>query len=149
MPSDKIPAVEHETLVIDNTQCRFVPHAAVATVGSTIEAVNSDSVLHTTHLYGPVESNISLPIEGARAERTFRRPGLVVVKCDIHGWMQAFIRVDEHPFHAVTDDDGVFAIRNIPPGTYTLDVWHERLGRRTESVTILPGETTHVELPFP
>lgn len=130
MPS---PAKE---LVFDNVGCRFKPHAAVLTVGSTLVAANSDAVLHTTHYYGPSEANISLPIAGMRTERKLTRPGLYVVKCDIHGWMQAFIRVDEHPYHAVTDASGRFRIEGVPPGRHTLEVWHERLGTLAREVVI-------------
>ena len=114
--------IESETLVLDNVECRFEPHAAAMTAGSTIKARNSDAVLHTTHLYGPAEINISLPIEGASSSRTLDEPGMYVVKCDVHGWMQAFIRVDTHPFHDVTDSDGHFRIEGLPTGNYTLEL---------------------------
>jgi plastocyanin len=138
MPS---PAKE---LVFDNVGCRFKPHAAVLTVGSTLVATNSDAVLHTTHYYGPSEANISMPIPGMRIERKLTKPGLYVVKCDIHGWMQGFIRVDEHPYHAVTDASGRFSIEGVPPGRYTLEVWHERLGTLAREVVI--GAAGHREI---
>jgi hypothetical protein len=132
VPAEKLPPLEPDQLILDNIECRFSPHASVLTVGSTIEALNSDSVLHTTHFYGALEVNLSLPIEGARARRTVSRPGMVIVKCDIHGWMQAFIRVDAHPFHAVSDSK----------------IWHEKLGSQSHPVRIVGGETELVKLQY-
>lgn len=142
------PEPEPETLTLDNVECRFNPHAAAITAGSTIEAKNSDAVLHTTHLYGPTEINFSLPIEGATASRTLDEPGMYVVKCDVHGWMQAFIRVDTHPFHAVTDSDGRFRIEGLPPGHYTLEVWHEKLGPLERDVRIDATTSTSIEIEY-
>lgn len=141
-------AVEPETLVLDNVGCRFDPHVAVVTVGSTIVAHNSDTVLHTTHIYGPREWNISLPIHGMRSSRVLTKSGIYSVKCDVHGWMQAFVRVDPHPFHAVTDAEGTFRIDGIPPGTYTLELWHERLGPLRREVTVRAGEPTRIEIEY-
>ncbi len=139
---------EPETLVLDNAECRFEPHAAAITAGSTIEARNSDAVLHTTHLYGPTEINISLPIEGAKSSRTLDEPGMYVVKCDVHGWMQAFIRVDAHPFHDVTDSDGRFRIEGLPTGDYTLELWHEKLGPLEREVRIDATTPTSIEVEY-
>lgn len=138
-----------QELVLDNVDCRFEPHAAVLTVGSTLVASNRDAVLHTTHYYGPSEANISLPFEGMRVERRLTRPGLYVVKCDVHGWMQAFIRVDDHPYHAVTDASGRFRIESVPPGRYTLEVWHERLGRLTREVVVDAEGNAEVGIEYP
>ncbi len=145
-----VPAVEAEpeTLVLDNVECRFEPHAAAITAGSTIEARNSDAVLHTTHLYGPTEINFSLPIEGASSSRSLDEPGMYVVKCDVHGWMQAFIRVDAHPFHDVTDSDGRFRIEGLPAGQYTLELWHEKLGPLEREVRIDETTPTSIEVEY-
>ena len=148
VPPEKVPTVAPQTLTLDNLDCRFVPHASVLTVGSTIEATNSDAVLHTTHLYGPAEMNFSLPVLGAKSSRTLNRPGLYSVKCDVHGWMQAFIRVSEHPFQAVTDSQGMFHIRDVPPGTYTLELWHERLGRMERRVEVSDAARSPIEILF-
>jgi hypothetical protein len=142
------PTSAPERLVLDNVDCGFSPHVSVLTVGSTIEAVNSDPILHTVHVYGALEANLSLPVEGARRTRVLDHSGMLIVKCDVHAWMQAFIRVDEHPFHAVSDSRGAFRIGDIPAGSHTLEVWHESLGSQTRRVEIEAGKTTYLELRY-
>jgi plastocyanin len=121
-----------QNIVIDNRNCRFEPHVGLATVGSTIEVKNSDDVYHTTHLYGPggFQYNPGLRAKGESEQTELTRPGTYIVKCDRHGWMSAFLRVDDHPFHAVTDEQGRFEIAGIPPGTHQVEVFHEKFGER-------------------
>lgn len=145
---DNTPQASPRRLVLDNRDCRFVPHAAALTLGSVVEMLNSDPVLHTVHLYGPSDLNIALPLQGMKIPRTLDRPGMVVVKCDVHGWMQAFIRVDRHPFHAVTDAAGEFHINGIPPGDYTLSIWHERLGEQRRGVRIREAQVTRADFEY-
>ena len=131
-------------LRLDNRNCRFQPHAAVLTTGSSIEAVNSDSVSHSVHLYGFKNVNLALGPRSSKVAGTVTRPGYVIVKCDIHGWMQAYIRVDDHPFHAVTGADGRFRIEGIPAGTYTVEFWHEHFGDREGRVDIRANSDSHL-----
>ena len=149
MPVEKIPPGVSGRLLLDNVECRFSPHVAVLTVGSVVETRNSDPTLHTTHLYGPSEVNLAMPLQGMTASRVTEKAGMIVVKCDVHGWMQAFIRVDNHPFHAVSDGSGFFRIADVPIGEYVLEAWHEKLGFTRRTVRIEDGETSTVELGFP
>ncbi len=134
LPKDYRP--NPSRLVLDNRECRFQPHVAVLTTGSTIEAVNSDPIFHTVHLYGLRNLNLALSPKSSKMVQTLSRPGYVIIKCDIHGWMQAYIRVDGHPFHAVSAADGSFRIEGIPPGTYTLEIWHEQFGSQETTVKV-------------
>lgn len=135
-------------LILDNRQCRFEPHVAVLTVGSTIEAVNRDAFYHSVHLYGLKRLNVSLHTSKSRLIELPKRPGFLIVKCDVHGWMQAYIRVDRHPFHAVTDEDGRFRIEGIPTGTHPLEVWHEHLGSQEHTVTVQANTTSRLTISF-
>ena len=99
-------------------------------------------------LDGPTKINFSLPIEGAKSSRTLDEPRMYVVKCDVHGWMQAFIRVDAHPFHDVTDSAGRFRIEGLPTGSYTLEVWHEQLGALERAIRIDETTSTPVEIGY-
>ena len=137
-----------EKLTIDNRKCQFAPHVAVLTTGSTIEATNSDPISHTTHLYyGALSRNLALA-PGETVSQFIARPGMIIVKCDIHGWMKAYVRVDRHPFHAVSDAAGRFQIRGIPAGSYRLEVWHEALGKQHLPVTVRAGQTTQMEIQY-
>ena len=143
-----VPRPAGKTLTLDNHKCQFAPHVAVLTAGSTVEATNSDPISHTTHLYyGALSRNLALST-GDKLSQFVNRPGLIIVKCDIHGWMKAYIRVDSHPFHAVSDVAGHFAIRGIPAGSYTLEVWHESLGKQQLPVTVRGGQKEQIEIQY-
>ncbi|MFQ5777448.1 MAG: carboxypeptidase regulatory-like domain-containing protein [Terriglobia bacterium] len=136
-------------LVLENRDCRFEPHVAVLTTGSSIEGVNSDPIFHSVHLYGLRNLNLALAPGGAKLAYTVKHPGYIIVKCDIHGWMQAFIRVDEHPFHSVTAADGSFRIEGVPPGSYTLEIWHELFGSQEISVRVEPDQVSRATIYYP
>jgi len=121
---------------LDNRDCQFQPHVAVLTTESRIEAVNSDPNFHSVHWYGFSTLNQALGPHQSKVVQTVKRPGYVIVKCDVHGWMQAFLRVDNHPFHSVSAEDGTFRIENIPAGSYVLEAWHEYFGKQELTVNI-------------
>lgn len=143
------PPSDPRTLVIDNRDCRFVPHVSVASIGDTLLAVNSDPVFHTTHYYGPLNDNVALTEPGHRIPSVVDQTGIITILCDLHGWMRGFIRVDDHRYHAVSDEDGHFRIRGVPPGTYSVEIWHERLGTRRVSVDVVAGRTTRLDVEIP
>ncbi|MFQ5640170.1 MAG: hypothetical protein ACE5IR_19495 [bacterium] len=147
VPAAKIPARPPGRLTLDNRECKFVPHVSVLTVGSAIQAVNRDPTLHNAHFYGAINANLALAFKGVKRTTKVEQPGMVIVKCDVHGWMQAFIRVESHPFQAVTDENGSFRIPDIPAGAYDLEIWHEKLGalEKTVSIESTKTEIIHVE----
>jgi hypothetical protein len=67
---------------------------------------------------------------------TFAKPEIVRIDCDLHSWMRAWVVVAEHPFYAVTGSEGEFALDNVPPGRYTLQIWQETLGIVTRDVVV-------------
>jgi len=73
---------------------------------------------------------------------------MVHVKCDVHPWMTAYVGVLPHPYFATTGEDGTFAIKNLPPGKYTLEAWHEKLGTQTQEVTVGPSQTATANFDF-
>jgi plastocyanin len=143
------PAPRPGKAVLDQQRCRFVPHVQAVAVGSTLEIVNGDEILHNVHGYvGPSTAfNVAMPTRNQRVPRRLDRPGLVAVRCDVHAWMSAFVLVSDAPF-AVTGPDGTFSVPDVPPGTYAVRAWHESLGERTASVTVPATGAATVEIAF-
>ena len=136
---------------IDQHECRYHPHVFGMRVGQTLEIINSDPTLHNIHAMpkANTEFNNGQPIQGMKMSHTFDKPEVMVpFKCDVHGWMNAYVGVLPHPYFAVTKDDGKFELPNLPPGTYTIEAWHEKLGPMTQSVTIGAKESKDVTFTF-
>lgn len=113
---------------LDQKECTFEPHVLLAQNRERLKIRNGDPMLHNVHgfLKGSDVFNLALPNKDQVTEVALRRPGIVTVKCDAgHYWMSGFIFVVEHPYYAITDESGAFQLDNIPPGNYTLRVWHE------------------------
>lgn len=133
-------------VVLDQKGCRYVPHVFGVQVGQPIEILNSDPTLHNIHAIPKTnaEFNMGQPVQGMKNNYTFTAKEADVVvpfKCDVHGWMNAYAGVLDHPYFAVTKPDGSFSIPNLPPGTYTLAAWHERLGKQEQSITVAAKES--------
>ena len=135
-------------IVLDNRDCRFEPHVAVLRPEDTLELRNSDATLHTVHWYGPGQGNVALIAGSQPVPRRFDAPGIYQIKCDVHGWMQAFVRVDAHSYHAISDTSGRFRVTDVPPGSFTLEAWHERLGFLRTQVTVRSDEAAVVSLAY-
>ena len=136
---------------IDQKNCRYHPHVFGMRVGQALEIVNSDPTLHNIHAMPKLnqEFNNGQPIQGMKMTHTFTQKEIMVpFKCDVHGWMNAYVGVLDHPYFAVSDADGKFDIKTLPPGTYTIEAWHEKLGTATQSVTIGPSETKEISFTF-
>ncbi|RMH23039.1 MAG: TonB-dependent receptor [Acidobacteria bacterium] len=137
------PAGDHkppaEPVVIDQVGCRYEPHVAGVMVGQKLLFKNSDGILHNVHGTPAKNSefNIGMPPVLKEKDVTLNQPEpLFPVKCDVHPWMNAYVAVMSHPYFAVTGDDGTFKIDGVPAGTYTVEVWHERLGTKSAEVTV-------------
>ena len=141
------------TVSFDNVGCEFVPHVAVGFVGGKVAAHNSDPILHDTSLSfvadGKSLANVALPGAGARVEKNLRRVGIVAVSCGVHEWMQAWLHVFDHPYATVTDAAGSFTLADVPPGSYTLRAWHERLGELSLPVRVEASQPSTLSLTFP
>lgn len=136
--------------VLDQQGCMYEPHVLGLQTGQTLEIRNSDGILHNINA-NPDRNrgfNISQPTT-MTSERQFRSPEVMIpVRCDVHGWMEAYIGVVEHPYHAVTAEDGSFEIADLPPGEYTVEAWHERYGTQTGTATIEPNGTATLDFSY-
>lgn len=136
---------------LDQKGCRYYPHVIGVQVGQPVEISNSDDTLHNVHAVPTVnrEFNVGQPIKGMKNEITFTTPEIMVpFKCDVHGWMNAYVGVVAHPYFAVSANGGTFELRSLPPGTYEIEAWHEKLGTQTQTVTIGEKETANVSFTF-
>jgi plastocyanin len=122
---------------VDQQQCVYVPRVVVVPVGGTVDFLNSDRLLHNLHSVSSENAtfNRTQP-KGRTIPVTFKKPEIVRIDCDLHTWMRAWVVVAEHPFFAVTGPGGEFALDNVPPGKYTLKIWHETLGTVTRDVAV-------------
>jgi plastocyanin len=129
--------------LLDQKGCIYSPRVLGVRVGQAIEIVNSDPTMHNVHSL-PMknnEFNHGQPRQGDRISEVFTVPEVMVrFKCDVHSWMAAWVGVVDHPYFAVTSENGAFELPNLPPGTYTIEAWHEKLGTKTAEVTIAPGQ---------
>jgi plastocyanin len=119
--------------------CKYTPRVFGVRVGQPIDIINDDETLHNVHALpkANLEFNKSEAFKGARMTQTFTVPETMVrFKCDVHPWMSAYTGVMSHPFYAVTGTDGTFELKGLPPGTYTVEAWHERFGTQTQQVTV-------------
>ncbi len=140
-PPDAKPSLA-PPVQIDQKQCVFVPRVVVVPRGGTVEFLNNDRLLHNLHsasTHNPA-FNRTQP-KGRTIPIVFRAPEIIRVDCDLHPWMRTWVVVAEHPFYAVTNDQGEFALPDVPPGKYTLQVWHESLGTVKRDVTATDGAT--------
>ena len=139
--------------VLDQVRCEYEPHVVIVPSGGKMEIVNSDTVLHTVHAYnlsrsGPMGLmtvfNLALPVKGMRIPKQVTTNGILLNLCDTgHAWMIAYVITAEHPYYAVTDADGNFNLDNVPPGTYTLRMWHEpvlSINEKTTSHSLLQSK---------
>lgn len=134
-------------VVLDQRGCRFRPHIAVVPQDQPLRILNSDGILHNVHVHAKKNEpfNRSMPGRVKELDVTFDRPERIRVGCDVHKWMAAWIVVAKHPYYAVTGKDGAFRLENVPPGNYTLQVWHEKLGKQTREIAVSPGTDAEVD----
>ena len=133
--------------VFDQKTCEFHPHVLAFPAGSTIDVTNSDGILHNIHTTSTVNpsQNQAQPKFKQKIQIKVDKPEWPInVKCDVHGWMSAYWVSEEHPYVAVTDANGAFKIADLPPGDYQVELWQEKLGKKTMPASIKAKEETKV-----
>jgi plastocyanin len=128
-----------DAVKFDQKGCQYSPKVFGIMTGQPLEIINSDNTLHNVHSLSnsSPQFNLGMPIQGMKLKKTFAKPEVMVkIKCDVHPWMAAYAGVLDHPFYAVTGDDGSFEIKNLPPGEYVVEAWHEKFGVQSQNVTI-------------
>ncbi len=145
-----IPA---ETWVLDQKGCQYHPHVWGVRVRQKGEILSSDATNHNVHPL-PKNSklpNMGMPNKGEKRPITITKAEFsppVQFKCDVHPWMTAYCGAFDHPFFAVTDDQGNFKIGGLPPGKYTLTAWHEKYGEQKKEVEVAAKDSKAVDFDY-
>lgn len=143
---DRIYPTPTTPVKLDQVGCRYVPHVFGVQVGQPVEIYNSDPTLHNVHAIPKLNAEFNFGQQDNKVPpttRIFDKPEIgVSFRCDVHGWMRSYANVVTHPFYAVTGESGTFEIKGLPPGTYTIEAWHERLGTQQQQITIEEASPT-------
>lgn len=149
----KAYAPSSDKVVMDQKNCRFTPHVIAVMAGQPVEFINDDNTMHNVHITPAVAANRSVDVtEGPNdpdATHVFAAPEMMMhVRCNNHPWMSGYINVMANPFYDVSNADGHFTIKGLPPGTYRVVADHEMLGPKTATVSVLAGQTTKLSFTY-
>ena len=136
--------------ILDQKVCAYNPHVLIVPINTPVKILNNDKILHNIHTYGvknkPV--NLAQPRFKKTIKMTFTEPEKVQVRCDVHGWMSAWIIAAEHAYYTITNEKGEYSLDGIPPGKYTLNFWQESLGEKELEVTIIEEQNVELDYAF-
>ncbi len=138
-------------VTFDQRGCMFVPRVLGIRVNQPLKVTNSDTVTHNVHPMPRInrEWNQGQPPGSEAVERQFAQPEAVFpVKCNVHAWMKAYFVVLDHPYYAEVRDTGAFELRNLPPGSYVIEAWHERYPAQQKQITITAGGAVTADFTF-
>jgi plastocyanin len=144
-------AVPATPVVLDQVGCRYEPHVLGVRAGQPLLIRNSDETMHNVHALPTVnpDFNFSQAKKGLENTKTFTSQEVMVkVKCDVHGWMGAWVGVVGHPWFAVTGASGAFELKDVPPGEYEVEAWHEKLGTSQQKVVLGAKESKELTFTF-
>jgi plastocyanin len=139
-----------QPVVVEQKGCLYTPHVLAVRANQPLRVVNDDPTSHNIH---PTPANNrewnKAEPPGSSLDESFAREEIAIpVKCNVHPWMHGYIAVFKHPYFAVTGKDGSFDLSSLPPGTYTIKAWHEKLGTSTQTITISANETKEINFVF-
>jgi len=145
------PAPATEAMVSQEA-CMYRPRVSGVLAGQVIAIKNGDQTLHNIHTYRGEKTlfNMAQPPGMPELKQPMKKgePNVIKFKCDVHPWMTAYVLVSNHPFFAVTGDDGKFALKDVPAGKYTVEAWHEKFGAKTVEVTVDPDKSSAAEFSY-
>lgn len=146
-------AVPSDPVILDQKGCRYDPHVLALMAGQTLRVLNDDPTMHNVHGQPSAPSNqqwnISQNPKGDPVEKTFHDPELMMpVKCNQHPWMKAYVNVAANPFYAISNAQGEFEIKGLPPGEYNVAAVHEALGEQTQKITVAPKESKKTDFNY-
>ena len=138
--------MEPQKVTLDQNVCEYHPHVLAFVAGSSVDIVNPDGILHNIHSQSQKNTpfNVAQPKFKKTITQKIDKPETFKVTCDVHGWMSGWFFVADNPYFSVTDNNGGFKLTDVPPGTYTVEVWHETLGKMSQKVTVKGKEDAKV-----
>jgi hypothetical protein len=147
---DRTYDLPQQPVVMEQKGCLYQPHVVALRANQELDVLNSDPTTHNLH---PVPANNrewnKAQAPGTRVDMTFAREEIAIpMKCNVHPWMRSYIAVFKHPYFVVTGKGGRFELNNLPPGNYTIQAWHEKLGTSTQKISVGPGLTKELEFVF-
>lgn len=140
-----------DSVLLNQNGCHYDPHIFGIQVGQPLRIQNSDSILHNIHTMPKLNTpiNVAQPKVVKAITKKFEKGEVMIpIKCDVHGWMSAYVGVLDHPYHSVTGADGTFELKSLPPGEYTIEAWHEEYGSQTQTITVGEKETKEIAFTF-
>jgi len=131
--------------------CMYEPRVIALMTNQTLAIQNQDPIQHNVHPT-PRDNpafNMTQPIHGPPIEKSFAEPELAIrFMCTLHPWMRAYVFVFSHPYFDVTSDAGTFDLKNVPPGSYTVEAWQEKYGTRDQTITLGPHQSETLNFVF-
>jgi plastocyanin len=150
-PADYIVDAAPAKATLDQRGCMYEPHVLALRTGQPLEIKNDDQATHNI-LAMPQQNakwNRSETPGAAPIEEIFATPELAIpLRCNVHPWMKSYVFVFSHPYYSVTAKDGQFALKNLPPGTYTVEAWQEKYGKQDATITVGPRESKSADFKF-
>jgi plastocyanin len=135
---------------LDQKGCQYVPHVLLFPAGTTVKINNDDGILHNIHTYSQKNTpiNMAQPKFKKTIEAKFDQPEAIKVTCDAHGWMNGWFIAEDNPYYVKTDANGSFKLTDVPPGDYEVKAWQEKLGEKTQKVTVSAGGEAKASFEF-
>lgn len=143
--------VPSRPVYLDQKGCIYHPRVTAARVGQEVVFINSDPIFHNVKSLTKNNESFNVPMakKDQRFSKRFSKPELFLqAKCSVHPWMGAYIAVVDHPFFAVTKDDGVFSLKDLPVGKYTIEAWHEIYGTQSQEITVTKDNNPSITFSF-
>jgi hypothetical protein len=140
-----------DPVTLDQNGCQYHPHIFGIQAGQPLRILNSDGTLHNIHALPKInaEFNIGQPFQKMETIKKFDKAEVPLrFKCDVHKWMGAYCGVFNHPFFAVTNDQGTFEIKNLPPGNYVIEAWQEKFGAQDQNLAVSGTEAKTLDFAF-
>lgn len=149
LPQQDWPDKTNE-VVLDQSGCEYIPRVIGLQSGQELTIRNSDGLLHNVNAKPTTNRgfNVGQPTNMETKKSFSQAEVMIPLTCEVHGWMEGFVGVVDHPYFAVTGDDGSFKLEGLPPGTYTLEAWHEKFGTKQIQVTVAAQESKTAEFSY-